>query len=110
TLARSCAGSVMCLGRLSARWPRDQICNSLLCSETARYDFLRIVGDGPLRGSSKDQVAAAPWCQGRRHDNAVAVGVPARVLSYTGSAKLIRLLGTGWLTILHQRFVLWCNQ
>jgi serine O-acetyltransferase len=46
---------------------------------------------GPVRIGSGVVVGANSLVVSNLPENAVAVGVPARVLSYTGSAKLIRL-------------------
>lgn len=46
---------------------------------------------GPIRIGSGAVVGANSLVVSNLPENAVAVGVPARVLSYTGSAKLIRL-------------------
>jgi serine O-acetyltransferase len=46
---------------------------------------------GPIRIGSGVVVGANSLVVSNLPENAVAVGVPARVLSYTGSAKLIRL-------------------
>ena len=46
------------------------------------------IGSGAVIGANSLVVSNLP-------ENAMAIGVPARVLSYTGSAKLIRLPKTG---------------
>jgi serine O-acetyltransferase len=50
---------------------------------------------GPVRIGSGAVIGANSLVVSNLPENAVAIGVPARVLSYTGSAKLIDLPATG---------------
>jgi serine O-acetyltransferase len=51
--------------------------------------------NGPVRIGSGAVIGANSLVASNVPENAVAIGVPARVLSYSGSAKLIRLPQTG---------------